>query len=85
MADLHSKPRPAGDFSRYLATREAPLLVGGQAVNLWALLYKGAWPMIYRSTLFVSGDGCLLGCFGVSLVWVLTRRVQRWRERRARG
>lgn len=34
-----AKPRPPGDFSGVLATDEPVLLVGGQAVNLWALYY----------------------------------------------
>lgn len=32
-------PRPPEDFSSVLATAEPVLLVGGQAVNLWALYY----------------------------------------------
>lgn len=33
-------PRAPGDFAALLATPEPPLLVGGQAVNLWALHYE---------------------------------------------
>lgn len=58
MTHPNSKPRPPEDFSRYLATREALLLVGGQAVNLWALLYKGA---VEELAPFVSRDVDLLG------------------------
>ncbi len=35
-----SLPRPPGDFADALATPEPVLLVGGQAVNLWALYYE---------------------------------------------
>lgn len=33
-------PRPPEDFAPLLATQEPVLLVGGQAVNLWALYYE---------------------------------------------
>ena len=32
-------PRPPGDYAAALATKEPVLIVGGQAVNLWALQY----------------------------------------------
>ena len=34
-----STPRPPADFADALATPEPVLLVGGQAINLWALYY----------------------------------------------
>jgi len=52
MNPLDSDPRHPEDFSRYLAITEAPLVVGGQAVNLWALFYreatKGLGPSLQR-------------------------------------
>ncbi|MEM0964753.1 MAG: hypothetical protein AAGJ81_01210 [Verrucomicrobiota bacterium] len=53
-----SEGRPLEDFSRYLATEEAPLVVGGQAVNLWALFYRRATEGLEP---FVSKDVDLLG------------------------
>jgi hypothetical protein len=45
-------PRPPEDFSPVLATKEPVLLVGGQAVNLWALYYRertaGLEPFVSR-------------------------------------
>ncbi|MGH8019737.1 MAG: hypothetical protein ACREIA_15940 [Opitutaceae bacterium] len=45
-------PRPPEDFSSVLATKEPVLLVGGQAVNLWALYYHehtaGLEPFVSR-------------------------------------
>ncbi len=45
-------PRPPQDFSALLATAEPLLLVGGQAVNLWALYYReqtvGLEPFVSR-------------------------------------
>lgn len=35
-----AKPRPPAEFVGLLATKDPVLLVGGQAVNLWALYYK---------------------------------------------
>jgi hypothetical protein len=54
MPSLHADatPRPPGDFSSVLATKEPVLLVGGQAVNLWALYYHertaGLEPFVSR-------------------------------------
>lgn len=58
MPQPDSKPRPPEDFSRYLATKEPPLLVGGQAVNLWALYYERATKDLAP---FVSRDVDLMG------------------------
>lgn len=35
-----AEPRPPEDFAPLLATKEPVLLVGGQAVNLWAMYYE---------------------------------------------
>ena len=53
-----SAPRPPGDFARLLATKEPVLLVGGQAVNLWALYYKDRTADLAP---FVSRDADVLG------------------------
>ena len=51
-------PRPPGDFARVLATAEPLLLVGGQAVNLWALYYEDRTRDLAP---FVSRDVDVLG------------------------
>ena len=53
-----SGPRPPGDFGRLLATKEPVLLVGGQAVNLWALYYRDRTADLAP---FVSRDVEVLG------------------------
>jgi len=58
MNPLDSELRPPEDFSRFLATKNVPFLVGGQAVNLWALFYRGATEGLEP---FVSRDVDLLG------------------------
>lgn len=50
--------RTPGDFSRVLATPQPLLLVGGQAVNLWALYYGNRTRDLAP---FVSGDADVLG------------------------
>jgi hypothetical protein len=35
-----AEPRPISDSASLLATKEHVLVVGGQAVNLWALYYE---------------------------------------------
>lgn len=51
-------PRPPGDFAGVLATPEPLLLVGGQAVNLWALYYHARTSDLAP---FVSRDADVLG------------------------
>jgi len=51
-------PRPPGDFASVLATAEPLLLVGGQAVNLWALYYEDRTRDLAP---FVSRDADVLG------------------------
>jgi hypothetical protein len=53
-----SLPRPPADFARLLATKKPVLLVGGQAVNLWALYYKDRTTDLAP---FVSRDADVLG------------------------
>jgi hypothetical protein len=51
-------PRPPGDFARVLATTEPLLLIGGQAINLWALYYEDRTRDLAP---FVSRDADVLG------------------------
>ncbi len=53
-----AEPRPPADFAPLLATQEPLLLVGGQAVNLWALYYKDRTADLAP---FVSRDADILG------------------------
>ncbi len=53
-----SSPRPPGDFAAALATPEPVLIVGGQAVNLWALYYEARTKNLAP---FVSRDVDVLG------------------------
>lgn len=81
-----AEPRPPEDFAGLLATKEPVLLVGGQAVNLWALYYhshtaKLAAFMEKRLPRALQGFGePVLACFseGQRLRTVLRRhqRVQ---------
>jgi hypothetical protein len=51
-------PRPPEDFAPLLAMKEPVLLVGGQAVNLWALYYEAR---TIELAPFVSRDVDVLG------------------------
>jgi hypothetical protein len=53
-----AKPRPPADFAALLDTEVPVLLVGGQAVNLWALYYKDRTSDLAP---FVSRDADVLG------------------------
>ncbi len=53
-----SQPRSPGDFADALATAEPVLLVGGQAINLWALYYEDRTKNLAP---FVSRDVDILG------------------------
>lgn len=55
---LESDPRPPADFAPLLAAKEPLLLVGGQAVNLWALHYRDRASDLAP---FVSRDVDILG------------------------
>ncbi len=54
----NATPRPPADFAKALATPEPLLLVGGQAVNLWALYYADRTRDLAP---FVSRDADVLG------------------------
>ena len=53
-----AEPRPPEDFAELLATQEPVLLVGDQAVNLWALYYQSHTAHLAP---FVSRDVDVLG------------------------
>jgi hypothetical protein len=53
-----AEPRPPADFAPLLATDKPLLLVGGQAVNLWALYYRDRTVELAP---FVSRDADVLG------------------------
>jgi hypothetical protein len=53
-----AEPRPPADFAGLLGTKEPVLLVGGQAVNLWALYYHSHTAELAP---FVSRDVDVLG------------------------
>lgn len=53
-----AEPRPISDFASLLATKEPVVLVGGQAVNVWALYYE---PRTIELAPFVSRDVDVLG------------------------
>jgi CRISPR/Cas system-associated endoribonuclease Cas2 len=53
-----AEPRPLTDFASILATKEPVLLVGGQAVNLWAIYYESRTAELAP---FVSRDVEVLG------------------------
>jgi hypothetical protein len=57
-APSDATPRSPDDFARLLATPEPLLLVGGQAVNLWALYYEDRTRDLAP---FVSRDADVLG------------------------
>jgi hypothetical protein len=62
-----AEPRPPEDFAPLLATNEPVLLVGGQAVNVWALYYEshtaGLAPFVSRDV-DVLGDRATLEALG---------------------
>lgn len=51
-----SEPRTPADFAEILAGEEPPLLVGGQAVNLWAEIYANQAPGLESFAPFTSAD-----------------------------
>ena len=55
---FEAKRRPPADFAPMLATAKPLLLVGGQAINLWALYYQ---ERTIGLTPFVSRDADVLG------------------------
>ncbi|HZZ19216.1 MAG TPA: hypothetical protein VFE25_07605 [Opitutaceae bacterium] len=58
MHPVDARPRSPSDFSSLLKTQEPTFLVGGQAVNLWALYYRKDTADLAP---FVSRDADVLG------------------------
>ena len=62
-----AQPRPLEDFAPLLATKEPVLLVGGQAVNLWAMCYEtrtGTFAPFVSRDVDVLGDRKTLEALG---------------------
>jgi hypothetical protein len=60
MLDM-SESRVPADFAVILADERAPLIVGGQAINLWAEVYVGRCPALDGFVPFVSRDADIFG------------------------
>jgi hypothetical protein len=59
---MHVSPeRQPADFADILCGDELPLIVGGQAVNLWAEVYHAALPALESFAPFVSKDADIYG------------------------
>lgn len=62
MPDRPDRPQHALEkFKEILAAEEQPLVVGGQAVNLWAELYVAALPELETYAPFTSKDADIYG------------------------
>lgn len=62
MPDSHLRPQLAPDaFAAILAADELPLIVGGQAVNLWAEIYATEIPKLQAYAPFTSVDADIYG------------------------
>lgn len=55
------EPRVPEDFAEILSGSELPLIVGGQAVNIWARLYGSRIPALRAYRPFVSVDADIYG------------------------
>ena len=58
---MREQPRSPADFSAIISGDDPPLIVGGQAVNIWAELYVGAAPELAEFEPFMSRDADILG------------------------
>jgi hypothetical protein len=56
-----AEPRRPSDFAEILGGPELPLIVGGQAVNIWAEIYAQASPGLEAFEPFSSRDADILG------------------------
>jgi hypothetical protein len=54
-------PRTPADYSEILGGKELPLIVGGQAVNLWAELYANHSSALAEFAPFTSADADIYG------------------------
>jgi hypothetical protein len=68
-----SEQHPPVDFAAVLADPSRPLIVGGQAVNIWAEIYVLAEPELNKFAPFTSHDGDIHG--DRALAEVLHRRT----------
>ncbi|MEN9842099.1 MAG: hypothetical protein RL376_1899 [Verrucomicrobiota bacterium] len=58
---MSEAPRTPADFAEILAGDEPPLIVGGQAVNLWAEIYASQSPTLEVYAPFTSADADIYG------------------------
>ena len=63
---MHEQPRSPADFAAIISGDDPPLIVGGQAVNIWAELYVGAAPELAEFEPFMSRDADILGTRAVA-------------------
>ncbi len=62
MPDAEPRPqRSPGDFAAILSADEMPLIVGGQAVNIWAEIYAADLPALHQFVPFTSVDADIYG------------------------
>jgi len=59
--DARSEERSPAEFADILSSAELPLIVGGQAVNIWAELYAEKTPGLNAFAPFTSGDADIYG------------------------
>jgi hypothetical protein len=57
----HREQRSPGDFAPILSGEDPPLIVGGQAVNIWAELYARKLPTLEPFAPFTSADADIYG------------------------
>ena len=57
----HREQRSPGDFAPILSGEDLPLIVGGQAVNIWAELYARKLPALEAFAPFTSADADIFG------------------------
>lgn len=53
--------RSPAEFADVLSSQELPLIVGGQAINIWASLYAAKAPELNAFVPFTSGDADIYG------------------------
>ena len=58
---MSAPPRTPADYSAILAGADLPIIVGGQAVNLWAGIYASQAPALETYAPFISKDADIYG------------------------
>jgi len=58
---MSEPPRTPSDFSEILSGDEPPIIVGGQAINLWAEIYANQSPVLDAFAPFTSSDADIYG------------------------